>query len=138
MQISRPQLNEISATNFNELLNLSKTQLRKRTRDVVNNVNISGVVVTILKVNNECILLFIQNSEHIVIPVCITGVRYVQLIKNLKIFSVVRATGSWCNYQIEDKLNNIILIKELLVAVPGDDVPIIMPKWSLCFDKTLL
>ena len=134
LQISRPQINEISATNFNELLNLSKTQLRKRTRDVVNNVNISGAVVTILKVNNECILLFIQNSECTVIPVRITGIRYVQLIKNLKVFSVVRVTGCWYNYQIEDKLNDFILVKELLVAVPGDDIPIIMPKWSLDFN----
>ena len=138
MQISRPQINEISTTNFNELLNLSKTQLTKRTQDVVNNVNISGVVVKILKINSECVLLLIQNSEFTIIPVCVTKVRYVQLIKNLKVFSVVRITGCWYNYQIEDKLNDFILVKELLVAVPGDDIPIIMPNWSLSFDKTLL
>ena len=138
LQISRPQINEISTTNFNELLNLSKTQLTKRTQDVVNNVNISGVVVKILKINSECVLLLIQNSEFTIIPVCVTKVRYVQLIKNLKVFSVVRITGCWYNYQIEDKLNDVILVKELLVTVPGDDIPIILPKWGLRFDRILL
>ena len=82
--------------------------------------------------------MFIQNSELSIIPVCITKIKYVQLLKNLKVFNFVRLSGYWSYYQIGDNANYVILATELLVAVPGVDIPLVMPQWNLDLHKILV
>jgi hypothetical protein len=132
LKIARPEVTEISATHFNELLNLSLEEINSRNKDLVNFANIAGYIYAKKILNEHSMMLLLWCSEYNLIPIFVLGKQIVQDYHNLKQFTGIRIiNGKIMLTNINGVPQVVIITKKLKIAINDNDIPKIELKWLI-------